>query len=168
LSDNILCMEKIVQRHGRVFRGKPASFDPNPRWPKGYFEVLEEAGIPECEHSFFAHWVRQFFNQNPGRSQRSLGAVELNRFLLVLNRDSNMADWQVRQAEDALVLYYEQFRGIALRDVSGAGSLKAFHAEQKKPAQPVSSLRRVESTGSVPAPKEPKAPERRGGYDGFA
>jgi len=67
--------------------------------------VLEEAGIPEREHSFFAHWVRQFFNQNPGRSRRSLGAVELNRFLSVLNRDSNMADWQVRQAEEALVLY---------------------------------------------------------------
>jgi len=39
--------------------------------------------------------------------------------------------------------------------------LKAFHAEQKNPAQPVSSPRRVEPTGLVPAPKEPKAPERR-------
>jgi len=51
-------MEGIIQRHGRIFRGRPVSFNPNPRWPKGYFEVLEEAGIPEREHSFFARTTK--------------------------------------------------------------------------------------------------------------
>ncbi len=34
-----------------------------------------------------------------------------------------MADWQVRQAEDALIFYYEQFRGIALGVVSSLDTL---------------------------------------------
>jgi len=38
--------------------------------------VLEEVGISEKQHSFYAHWVRQFFNRNKGRSRRSLGVKE--------------------------------------------------------------------------------------------
>ena len=95
-----------------------APFDPAPRWPEGYFVVLSEAGIHAKQHPFFAHWVRQFFNRNPGRARRSLGVTEMQQFLACLRGDPSMAAWQIRQAKDALVLYYEQFRGIALGDLS--------------------------------------------------
>jgi len=158
----MFCMEKDVKRQWRVPRKKPASFNPNPRWPKGYFEVLAEAGLPEREYSFFAHWVRQFFNQNPGKPRRSLGAIELKRFLAALRNNSKMADWQMRQAEDALVLYYEQFRGIALGNGSELACPEESSDDKKhRQTNPVPPLRRVEPTGSVPAPKEPKHPERR-------
>jgi hypothetical protein len=28
------------------------AFNPNPLWPGGYFEVMEEVGIPEKQHGF--------------------------------------------------------------------------------------------------------------------
>ncbi len=57
--------------------------------------MLEEAGIPERQHGFYAHWVRHFFNRNPGRSRRSLNARDVARFLRTLREDSAMEAWQV-------------------------------------------------------------------------
>ncbi|MCD6525872.1 MAG: hypothetical protein J7K75_02630 [Desulfuromonas sp.] len=79
-------MERDNIQQGRFIRKSPAPFNPNPVWPKGYFEVLAEAEVPEKERPFFAHWVRQFFNCNPGKSRRSLGVAELLTFLEVLRK----------------------------------------------------------------------------------
>jgi len=49
-----------------------AAFNPNPRWPGGYFEVLEEMGVPEKQHGFYAQWVRELFNDFPGFMVASL------------------------------------------------------------------------------------------------
>jgi hypothetical protein len=57
--------------------GRVAAYNPKPEWPKGYFEVLHEMGVPERNRPFYAHWVRQFFNRNAGRPRRELGAVEI-------------------------------------------------------------------------------------------
>ena len=37
-------------------RGQVAPFNPNPRWPTGYFQVLEELGVEERRRPFYAHW----------------------------------------------------------------------------------------------------------------
>ena len=95
-----------------------AAFNPDPRWPNGYFQVLEELGVEEVRQRFYAHWVCQFFNRHRGRRRRDLGRVEIDAFLALLTNDSAVADWQVHQARDALEIYYEQFRGIALEPVS--------------------------------------------------
>ena len=59
--------------------------------------------------------MRQFFNQCQGNRRRSdLGRTEIDTFLQRLTGDSSVADWQVKQAQQALEIYYEQFRGIAL------------------------------------------------------
>ncbi|MDY6856667.1 MAG: integron integrase [Thermodesulfobacteriota bacterium] len=102
----------------KLQRSRVAPYNPNPRWPTGYFQVLEELGIEETRRRFYAHWVRQFFNRHQGRKRRrDLGRVEIEAFLQTLAADDNMADWQVVQARDALEIYYEQFRGIALEPV---------------------------------------------------
>jgi hypothetical protein len=87
-----------------------APFNPNPKWPGGYFEVLDEAGVPEKQHGFYAHWVRQLFNRYPDRSRRSLGPQEISDFLELIRVEGSAAAWQSVQARDALILYYEQFR----------------------------------------------------------
>ncbi|MBP8303765.1 MAG: hypothetical protein KBE04_06540 [Phycisphaerae bacterium] len=46
-------------------RGRVAASDPDPRWPQGYFQVLQELGVEERRRPFYAHWVRQFFNSRP-------------------------------------------------------------------------------------------------------
>ncbi|WFB37508.1 integron integrase [Kiritimatiellota bacterium B12222] len=123
-----------------------ASFNPNPKWPGGYFEVLAEAGVPENLHGFYAHWVRQLFNRYPDRSRRSLGPQEISDFLESVRAEESAKDWQLSQARDALILYYEQFRGIPLRKMpppsAGAASLSATPMPRK-----------VEVSTSIPSPQ---------------
>lgn len=86
----------------------------NPRWPEGYYAALREAGAQERTLPFYATWVRRFFARFPGRSRRSLGRPEIEVFLSEMARRTDISNWQIAQARDALELYYEQFRGIAL------------------------------------------------------
>ena len=59
--DSIPCMNKnAIHKAGSVGRKPVAAFNSKPKWPQGFFEVLAEAGVPERQHSFYAHWVRQF------------------------------------------------------------------------------------------------------------
>jgi len=59
-------------------RGQVAPFNPDPKWPTGYFQVLEELGVEEARHPFYAHWVRQFFNRQKKRKRRrDLGRTEI-------------------------------------------------------------------------------------------
>ena len=100
---------------GQRKRGKVAPYNPDPRWPAGYFQVLHELGVDEARQPFYAHWVRQFFRRNQGgKPRRELGRSEVETFLEELEADHGVADWQVAQARDALEIYYEQFRGIPL------------------------------------------------------
>ena len=95
-----------------------AEFNPNPTWPGGYFEVLEEVGVAEKYRKFYAYWVRQFFNRYLGsKRRRDLGRIEVAQFLEELRKNERFEDWQVQQAHDALHVYYEQFRGICLTAV---------------------------------------------------
>jgi len=121
---------KISQRNGGR---RVAAFNPNPQWPQGYFEVLEEMGVEERRRPFYAHWVRQFFNRYAGRPRRELGRLEIEGFLGTLAEQSGVADWQVAQARDALEVYYEQFRGIAL---DAPGAPPAVGAEMGVPEPP--------------------------------
>ena len=102
--------------NNQQLRRRPvAPLNPNPQWPQGDFRVLQELGAEKPQHPFYAHWVRQFFNQFQGnRRRRDLGRTEIDAFLQRLTRDPSAADWQVKQAQDALEIYYRQFRGIAL------------------------------------------------------
>ena len=56
-------------------RGPVAPFNPNPNWPSGYFQVLEELGVDERRQPFYAHWVRRFFS----RQQKMIYAHVLNK-----------------------------------------------------------------------------------------
>jgi integron integrase len=124
-----------------------APWNPNPDWPNGYLSVLAEAGIEERRQPFYAHWVRQFFAMFPGRRRRDLGWPEIQKFMLQLSDERGLADWQLAQAQDALILYYEQFRGIPLERGSYAC----------KPSTP-EAVR--ESSQEIGTPRISPAPER--------
>jgi len=131
-------------------RGRVATFDPDPRWPQGYFQVLEELGVEERRRPFYAHWVRQFFNRYQGQRRWDLGQPEVEAFLETLSRQPGVADWQVAQARDALEVYYEQFRGIALDSGSGGPAVKGRMAGHEAGV----STPTDRSTGPIPAPRE--------------
>ena len=83
-------------------------------------------GVEERRRGFYAHWVRQFFNRCKGqRRRRDLGRADIERFLGMLRDGGGVEPWQVEQAQEALEIYYEQFRGIAL---AGQPQASAFTA----------------------------------------
>ncbi len=80
--DIMPCMKsELIQQKYRIERLPVAAYNPSPKWLGGYFEVLAEAGVAEWQHSFYAPWVRQFFNRNPGKARHSLGVREMACFL---------------------------------------------------------------------------------------
>ena len=93
--------DNIQQR--RFIRNTPASFNPNPLWPKGYFEILAEAEVSEKERFFFAHGVRQFLTTIAENRDGLLDRDRAENFFDVLSKDVGIMEWQVARAEKALV-----------------------------------------------------------------
>ena len=100
----------MPQGGGRVV----APVDLDPKWPSGYVNALRRAGAKEKNIPFCLSWVRRFFAEHPGANRRDLGRNEIESFLVRLAARPGTLNWQVQQARDALEVYYEQFRGIAL------------------------------------------------------
>ena len=88
--------------------------DPTPKWPEGYLAVLREAGAQEKNIPFCIGWIQRFFSKHPGRAEHDLGRPEIEGFLSEIAAHPGIGNWQVQQARNALELYYEKFRGIAL------------------------------------------------------
>ncbi len=125
----------------------------NPRWPRGYFDVLSAAGVPAKQHSFYAQWVRKFFSSElQGRRRRDLGLVDIERFLSKLGADEAVNEWQIEQARTALSLYYEEFRGIALDD--SRATLNRFDAADSR-AEGVVAERNLGDSAPVSDSSEP-------------
>lgn len=141
-------------------RRSPRAFNANPRWPKGYFQVLEELQIPANQHAFYVQWVRLFFTRMQGeRRRRDLGLPEIRQFLSEMERADQFESWQCEQAHEAILIYYEQFRGIALgdslRDAGGEPALEQKPkdvVEHSRPSFP--NPRSVQAPAEVPPPKE--------------
>ena len=76
--------------------------------------MLRAAGAQEKAIPYCVGWVQRFFASHPGRRRRDLGRGEIEASLAEMARHPGVSNWQVQQARDALELYYEQFRGIAL------------------------------------------------------
>ena len=91
-----------------------APLNTEPRWPAGYVDVLRQAGAQEKTIPYCIGWVRRFFAENPGRNRRDLSRAEIETFLHGLLARPEFTNWHIQQARNALELYYEQFRGIAL------------------------------------------------------
>jgi len=147
-------------------------FNPNPQWPQGFFQVLEEMGVEERRRGFYAHWVRQFFNRRKGsRRRRDLGRRDIEAFLRMLAEQAGVADWQVTQARDALEIYYEQFRGITLGPARKAaagedsGSSQPADEATQRPVTPAKAPAGVlpvpdTQTSAGPPSRKPDRPAR--------
>jgi integron integrase len=86
--------------------------------------------VPEKNIRFFAYWVSRFLefsrkHKYPATEYQESAVME---FLDILRTDKRVLDWQPRQAEDAIKLYYfhylgkegaQLFAGIYLNDISG-------------------------------------------------
>ena len=82
--------------------------------------ILQRLHVPKSHQSFYLHWVRLFFSKMFGKDQRrrDLGLPEIAAFLQGLRRNSSVTEWQIAQAQKALEVYYEHYRGISLEPLS--------------------------------------------------
>ncbi len=129
----------------QVKRRGVAPRNDNPSWPAGYEAVLREAGAQEKTIPYYLTWVRRFFVHFPGRSRRSLGRTEIEAFLGEMTQRASVSNWQIGQARDALELYYEQFRGIALEPRPEHVSAQTASPASDRPVQELG--RRVPASG---------------------
>lgn len=125
----------------QTIRRGVAPLKPQPRWPGGYIAVLREAEAQEKTIPHCVEWVRRFFARHPGRRRRDLGRTEIEAILAETAQRPGVSNWQVQQARDALELYYEQFRGIALRARPDAMQQRSPSQTPSTPtAKPVTEL----------------------------
>jgi integron integrase len=138
-------------------RGQVAPYNPNPRWPTGYFRVLQELGVEAPRRPFYVHWVRRFFNtQQKGKRRGELGRGEIETFIQALTADPGVADWQVARARDALEVYYEQFRGIALEPVRTKAGKSKKGGDMPKASDRIPAPRVLNQPSTIPEPERPK------------
>ena len=115
-----------------------APLDKQPWWPDGYIAALRKAGAQEKTIPYCVAWVRQFFARYPGRRRRDLGRAEIEAFFAKTGQRAGMSNRQVQQARNAVELYYEQFRGIALaprpNDLVSVSASPLSSSQSAKPA----------------------------------
>ena len=79
--------------------------------------------VPEKNVPYYANWVSKFLIFSNKHAQLDLDSLVLE-FLHFLQSEKNLADWQTRQAEEAVQLYLNHFRGDKIiQKVNGAAQL---------------------------------------------
>ncbi|MFZ3103900.1 MAG: phage integrase N-terminal SAM-like domain-containing protein [Smithella sp.] len=88
--------------------------------------LLEKKLTPEKNVFFYALWASKYFSY--ARKKLSSDQYQENaviEFIESLKADPNMSDWQIRQAGDAIRLYYFHYRGLKPDNLS---TIKANNA----------------------------------------
>lgn len=83
--------------------------------------LLDKKLTPENKTSFFAYWVQRYlsFARRQKASTDDYEEHSVTSFLEELRTDPRIKDWQPRQAEDALRLYYFHYLGKARPEAGG-------------------------------------------------
>jgi integron integrase len=85
--------------------------------------LVSRSLVPAKNAPFYAHWVSRFFafsNRNPDLSSN----LKVQKFLNQLKSQKKTADWQIKQAEEALRLYFHHFLGNKTAVLSPDGQQK--------------------------------------------
>jgi integrase len=69
--------------------------------------LLKSGTIPEEKIKFYIHWVRRFL-KSCNYQLENINTERVTQYLDSLDADEKIADWQVKQAADAVILYVEK------------------------------------------------------------
>jgi integron integrase len=85
----------------------------------GDFEaLLSKLGtVPKDKIKFYIHWVRRFL-KSCNYQLENINTERVSQYLDSLDVDEKIADWQVKQAADAVILYVEKYLNKPLQQVS--------------------------------------------------
>jgi hypothetical protein len=75
--------------------------------------LLERKLVPEKNALYYAVWASKFLNYARKKqiSPEKYQEKTVTEFIETLKSDTRLSDWQIRQAADAINLYYFHFRG---------------------------------------------------------
>jgi len=73
--------------------------------------------IPEDKFKFYIHWVRRFL-KSCNYQLDNINTQHVSQYLDSLDADEKIADWQVRQAADAVILYVEKYLKRPLQQIT--------------------------------------------------
>jgi integron integrase len=90
--------------------------------------LIEKDLVPQKNVQFFAHWVNRFigFARDKEIDSSSYQKAAIIEFLDTLRSDERIRDWQLRQADDALRLYYFHYLGISGNSISSTAFFNDF------------------------------------------
>jgi hypothetical protein len=84
---------------------------PNSKGRGGFWEAFracaEENRVPPDRSPFYVNWVKTFADFLPGKPLKDRTGKDIEAFLADLAKRRGIADWQVRQAQHALKILYE-------------------------------------------------------------
>lgn len=87
--------------------------------------------IPDDKIKFYLHWIRKF-EKFCNCQFENINTEHVSQYLDSLDTDEKIADWQVKQAADAVILYIEQYLNSPLRQITPLSKdITAKSIEQK-------------------------------------
>jgi integron integrase len=86
--------------------------------------LLEKKLVPEKNVFFYALWVSKYLNYARRKQIKSDDYQEnaVVEFIESLKSDPKLLDWQIRQAHDAISLYYFHYQGLSPNSMSAVKS----------------------------------------------
>lgn len=76
---------------------------------EGFEEFLSKLGtVPQDKIKFYIYWVRRFLKFSNYQLE-NINAERVSQYLDSLDANEKIADWQVKQAADAVILYIEKY-----------------------------------------------------------
>ncbi len=76
--------------------------------------LLNSGSVPQDKVKFYIHWVWRFLKSCHYQLD-SINTESLSQYLDSLEADEKIADWQVKQATDAVILYVEKYLNKSLQ-----------------------------------------------------
>jgi integron integrase len=102
-------IDNIGQKGIYFFIGKSAKMASRTILPEFQTFLIDKKLVPESKVSFYAFWVSKFLTFLNKDTDRDKNDVVLE-FIGSLEKDKNIADWQLKQAREALALYLDHFK----------------------------------------------------------
>ena len=87
--------------------------------------------VPENKVTFYVYWVRRFLKACNYKVE-NINKESVARYLDSLDADEKVADWQVKQAADAVILYVERFLKKSLQGIPTATEHSGSNSTEKK------------------------------------
>ena len=97
-----------------------------------FVAVLEERGVPSAQHSYYRKWLRYYMDFCDKYRAEATSPKSQAQFLDKL-REKKQTDWQIKQAAQAVSLYWTVQRALKARSTASTAESLSKAAEAAKP-----------------------------------